>query len=61
MEMRLITAHLLWRYDLSMDTTKHEAANRVWGTEGRMARMKIFHSMTKPDLWVNLTKRCFQV
>jgi cytochrome P450 len=57
MEMRLIAAHLLWEFDLSLDKGRYEEANGVWGFDGRMKRMKVFHSMTKPPLWVQLKKR----
>lgn len=57
MEMRLITAHLLWRFDLELDRDgRYAGENAVWGLDGEMRRMKVFHSMTKPDLWVKLVK-----
>lgn len=56
MEMRLITANMLWNYDMGLDEEKYARENSVWGADGNMARMKVFHSMTKPDLWVKLTK-----
>ncbi|KAK1756336.1 cytochrome P450 [Echria macrotheca] len=57
MEMRLIAAHLLWRFDLDLDTDRHLGENMVWGLDGRMRRMKVFHSMTKPPLWVRMRPR----
>ncbi|KAI6557917.1 hypothetical protein MCOR03_005593 [Pyricularia oryzae] len=56
MEMQLITATLLWNYDLELDREKYLDVNSVWGLDGNMKRMKVFHSMTKPDLWVKLKK-----
>ncbi|KAH8658201.1 cytochrome P450 [Xylariales sp. PMI_506] len=54
MEMRLICAHLLWNFDLALDRGEHLAKNEVWGLDGTMKTMKVFHSMTKPELWVKL-------
>ena len=54
LEMRLIAAHLLWNFDIELDKGKHGARNQIWGLEGQMMPMKIFHSMTKPPLWVQL-------
>ncbi|KAK4044166.1 cytochrome P450 [Parachaetomium inaequale] len=54
MEMRLVAAHLLWNFDVELDTRVHERENGVWGLDGRMKTMKVFHSMTKPPLWVRL-------
>lgn len=54
MEMRLIAAHLLWSFDVALDTTTHGRENAVWGLDGRMRTMKVYHSMTKPPLWVRL-------
>ncbi|KAL2192616.1 cytochrome P450 [Corynascus similis CBS 632.67] len=54
MEMRLVAAHMLWNFDLSIDTRAHEKENSVWGLDGRMRTMKVYHSMTKPPLWVRL-------
>ncbi|KAI6343283.1 hypothetical protein MCOR25_011149 [Pyricularia grisea] len=56
MEMQLITATLLWNYDIELDRENYPDVNSVWGLDGNMKRMKIFHSMTKPDLWVKLNK-----
>ncbi|KAK7992983.1 hypothetical protein PG988_001777 [Apiospora saccharicola] len=56
MEMRLITANLLWNYDVELGTEEYATENSVWGLDGSMKRMKVFHSMTKPDLWVRLAK-----
>ncbi|KAI1126960.1 cytochrome P450 [Nemania abortiva] len=52
MEMLLITAHLLWNFDLELDREEYEGKNVVWGLDGKMKPMKVFHSMTKPELWV---------
>lgn len=54
MEMRLIAAHILWQFDLELDRGDYEKENDVWGFDGRMKPMKVFHSMTKPPLWVKL-------
>ncbi len=54
MEMRLIAAHLLWNFDVELDTKTRERENQVWGLDGRMNTMKVYHSMTKPPLWVRL-------
>lgn len=52
LEMLLITAHLLWNFNLELDRGEYEDRNDVWGLDGKMKPMKIFHSMTKPELWV---------
>jgi cytochrome P450 len=57
MEMRLIAAHLLWNFDIELDRGLREKENSVWGWDGRMKTMKVFHSMTKPPLWVQLRRR----
>ena len=54
MEMRLIAAHLLWNFDVELDTQTREMENQVWGLDGRMRTIKVYHSMTKPPLWVRL-------
>jgi cytochrome P450 len=54
LEMRLIAAHLLWNFDIELDRGEYEGENQVWGLKGRMKPMKVFHSMTKPDLWLQL-------
>lgn len=54
LEMRLILSHLLWNFDVELDRGKYEEKNRVWGLDGNMKPMKVFHSMTKPELWVRL-------
>lgn len=54
LEMRLITAHLLWHFDIELAGGAYHEKNSVWGLDGRMRPMKVFHSMTKPDLWLNL-------
>ncbi|ORY16932.1 cytochrome P450 [Clohesyomyces aquaticus] len=56
MEMRLIAAHLLWHFDIELDTKEYRNENEVWGLEGKMKLMKVFHSMTKPPLWVKLER-----
>ncbi|KDN64878.1 putative cytochrome P450 [Colletotrichum sublineola] len=56
MEMRLISAHLLWNFDMALDVETHKSSNEVWGLDGKLRPMKVFHSMTKPDLWVRLEK-----
>ncbi|KAI0112501.1 cytochrome P450 [Nemania sp. FL0031] len=52
LEMLLITAHLLWNFDLELDRGDHKVKNDLWGLDGKMKCMKVFHSMTKPELWV---------
>ena len=54
LEMRLILAHLLWSFDFELDRGKYEEKNKVWGLDGKMEPMRVFHSMTKPELWVRL-------
>lgn len=54
MEMRLITAHLLWNFDIELDRGEYREKNEVWGLDGKMKPMKVFHSMTKPELWGRL-------
>lgn len=56
MEMRLISANLLFNFDIELDRGEYEAKNDVWGLDGNLKTFKIFHSMTKPELWVRLTK-----
>ncbi|KAI3336049.1 cytochrome P450 [Ustulina deusta] len=56
LEMLLITAHLLWNFDLELDREKYKDRNDVWGLDGKMKPMKVFHSMTKPELWVKFKK-----
>ncbi|KAF2655000.1 cytochrome P450 [Lophiostoma macrostomum CBS 122681] len=54
LEMRLIVAHLLWHFDLELDRGEYQERNAAWGLDGKMKPMKVFHSMTKPELWVQL-------
>jgi len=54
MEMRLILAHLLWNFDIELDRGIYKDKNEVWGLDGKMKPMKVFHSMTKPELWGRL-------
>ena len=54
LEMRLILSHLLWSFDIELDRGKYEEKNKVWGLDGRMKPMRVFHSMTKPELWLRL-------
>lgn len=56
LEMRLVAAHVLWHFDLELDRGDYEATNQVWGLDGKMKTMKIFHSMTKPPLVVRLRR-----
>jgi hypothetical protein len=56
MEMRLISARLLWNFDIELDRGEYEKKNDIWGLDGKMKPMKIFHSMTKPELWVRLKR-----
>ncbi|KAL7931594.1 cytochrome P450 [Trichoderma chlorosporum] len=54
LEMRLIAAKILWNFDIELDTSEHKAANQQWGLSGQLMPMKVFHSMTKLPLWINL-------
>lgn len=54
LEMRLILSHLLWNFDIELDRGGYEEKNQVWGLDGKMKPMKVFHSMTKPELWGRL-------
>ncbi|PQE33493.1 cytochrome P450 monooxygenase protein [Rutstroemia sp. NJR-2017a WRK4] len=54
MEMRLLTAQMLWNFDIELDRGEYEAKNQDWGLNGKMKTMKVFHSMTKPELWGRL-------
>lgn len=54
MEMRLIMANVLWNFDFELDKGEFEGQNQVWGLDGKMKTMKVFHSMTKPELWGRL-------
>lgn len=56
MEMRLISANLLFNFDIQLDRGEYEEKNDVWGLDGNLKTFKIFHSMTKPELWVRLKK-----
>ncbi|KAK9442370.1 Cytochrome P450 [Metarhizium brunneum] len=56
LEMRLIASKILCNFDVELDRSDHEAANRQWGLGGRMMPMKVFHSMTKPPLWIRLRR-----
>lgn len=56
MEMRLIAAHMLRNFDMVLEERGDAGrANGVWGLDGNMKTMPVFHSMTKPPLWVRLT------
>ena len=54
LEMRLIVAHLLWHFDIEIDKAEHLGKNEVWGLDGELKPPKVFHSMTKPELWIRL-------
>ena len=54
LEMRLILSHLLWSFDVELDRGRYEERNKVWGLDGMMRPMRVFHSMTKPELWLRL-------
>ncbi|KAI6715904.1 cytochrome P450 [Diplocarpon mali] len=58
MEMLIITASLLWRFEVEVCAGEFEERNARWGEldSGRMRAQKVFHSMTKPALWVRLEK-----
>jgi cytochrome P450 len=52
MELRVVAAHMLWNFNFELDRGAFQAENHVWGFDGLMKPMKVFHSMTKPPLWV---------
>ena len=55
LEMRLILSHLLWSFDFGIDREgDYGERNKVWGLDGKMKPMRLFHSMTKPELWLRL-------
>lgn len=54
LEMRLILSHLLWNFDIELDRGAYEDKNQVWGLDGKLKPMKVFHSMTKHELWGRL-------
>lgn len=54
LEMRLLTAHILWHFDIELAQGEFRGKNSVWGLDGRMKPQKVFHSMTKPNLWLSL-------
>ncbi|KAM0794725.1 cytochrome P450 [Usnea florida] len=54
LEMRLISSHLLWSFDIGLDRGRYEEKNKVWGLDGKMRPMRVFHSMTKPELWLRV-------
>lgn len=54
LEMRLIASHLLWSFDIELERGKYGEKNQVWGLDGKMKPMRVFHSMTKPELWLRL-------
>lgn len=54
LEMRLLLSHLLWNFDIELDRGAYEDKNQVWGLDGNLKPMKVFHSMTKPELWGRL-------
>ncbi|KAI1339593.1 cytochrome P450 [Xylariaceae sp. FL0016] len=56
MEMQLIASHLLWNFDLELDRGLYKEKNQVWGLDGQLKPMKVFHSMTKPELRVGLKR-----
>ncbi|KAL8397876.1 hypothetical protein RB594_004542 [Gaeumannomyces avenae] len=58
MEMRLIAALLLHRFDMELVTEGDlKEKNQVWGLDGKLRTFRIFHSMTRPELWVRLRPR----
>ena len=54
LEMRLVLAHLVWSFDVEFDRGEFGEKNEVWGLDGQMKPMRVFHSMTKPELWIRL-------
>ena len=54
LEMRFILSHLLWSFDIGLDRGRYEEKNKVWGLDGKMRPMRVFHSMTKPELWLRV-------
>lgn len=71
MEIRLILAYLLFQYDFELCRDRggegeagydeYGERNQVWGLDGMMRPMKVFHSMTKPELWGRLKERAREV
>lgn len=39
---------------MKLDLAEHRDKNAVWGLNGRMKPVKVFHSTMKPELWVTL-------
>ena len=54
LEMQLILSHLLWNFDIELDRGVYQEQNQVWGLDGNIKPMKVFHSMMKPALWMQL-------
>jgi hypothetical protein len=52
LEMRLLASHLLWNFDMILEKDVFTKKNQVWGLDGQMKPMKVFHSMAEPPLWV---------
>ncbi|KAI1865327.1 uncharacterized protein JN550_008375 [Neoarthrinium moseri] len=54
MEMRLIISLILWHFDMELDRASYKDKNNIWGLDGDMKPVKVFHSTMKPELWVSL-------
>ena len=54
LEIRLVLAYLVWSFDVEVDRGVYGGRNEVWGLDGQMKTMRVFHSMTKPELWIRL-------
>lgn len=52
MEMRMILAKLVWRFDLELVNEREEAGKWGWLEDARVIGMWV-----KPDLWLKFTKR----
>jgi cytochrome P450 len=54
-EARLILSHLLWNFDLELESKGEPGAqNRMWTTSGDTTSIKLFQALLTPKLWVRL-------
>ncbi|TKW49226.1 Isotrichodermin C-15 hydroxylase, partial [Colletotrichum tanaceti] len=53
-EMRLIMSHLLWNFDLELDGGVSGESARLWDMDGEGKKMKVYQTLFKPSLFVNL-------
>lgn len=52
-EQRLVVAHLIWHFDMTLEGGKE--ANWEWNPEGDMKHMRAYITWEKPDLMVRFT------